>query len=891
MTSRKQQVLNLIKISDSLVDATYISEQLGIDRSNVSRYLTELYKDGVVNRTDGRPVLYSVDKKQVTQEDLVTFDSLVGKNESLVVSIKQGKAAMLYPPNGLHALIFGESGTGKSMFAECMYEFGLSSDSLTPDAPFVSFNCADYAQNPQLLFGHIFGVKQGAFTGADEDKLGLIAKADGGVLFLDEIHRLPPEGQEMLFTFIDKGTYRPLGENKDTYQATVQIIGATTEKEELFLDTFKRRIPMFITLPSLQERTLEERYDIISLFLSQEANRLSTPIHIEREAILAFILYKTTGNIGQMKRDLKSVCAKSFLHYRTTDAKHLSIGVSDLPLTIQKGLLHIKELPEKFNATMEHFDEEVIYYPGQATVVWRQDVTKDMDVYNTIDDEVTSQNLDGNQPIDLEHLIKKNLNQYFDVYVDELSRNDIHQNLVQADIWELTTTLYAIAEEKLNRQFDEKTRFTFALHLQSTIERIKKNQLITHPDLNEVRKKYLSEFQVAIELSNKIEQHFDIIIPFDEIGFMTMFLTTEVSDNLVSKQQKIDVMLLMHGRSTATSMLEAAQELLDVSDGIAFNMPLSMEPTQMYEQVKQYVIDNKEHLNNGLLILTDMGSLEKFSSMLMEETQVVTKTISFASTMIVLEAIRMASTGRLLNETHDHLQTIFETMVQKQFRVDAEREEVLIVTCFTGEGVAKLLHDKLKPLVKQRGIKVIQVQFLDRKSFTKRISELNAMFDIRAIIGTVDIQFPNIPFFKAYDILKGHYPNELKQLFSENVSSNDLYQSLDGNLKHIEDISELLIYIDQAIHQINNELDYNIDESVEVGLMLHIAFLIDKLFDASKGKEFPNLLNFKNKHAREMTIIHNSLGDIEKIYQINITEDDIAYLAEIYSHNRVPNNI
>ncbi|KFN90945.1 NtrC family transcriptional regulator [Tetragenococcus muriaticus PMC-11-5] len=123
---------------------------------------------------------------------------------------------MLYPPKGLHTIIFGQTGTGKSMFAECMYQFAIQIKSIAKSAPFISFNCADYAQNPQLLFGHIFGVKKGAYTGADSDSTGLLAKADGGILFLDEIHRLPPEGQEMLFSFIDKGVYRPLGESSQT---------------------------------------------------------------------------------------------------------------------------------------------------------------------------------------------------------------------------------------------------------------------------------------------------------------------------------------------------------------------------------------------------------------------------------------------------------------------------------------------------------------------------------------------------------------------------------------------------------------------------------------------------------------------------------------------------
>src|SRR5699024_7280255 len=102
----------------------------------------------------------------VDTSSAVSFDSLVGVEGSLKVAVQQAKAAILYPPRGLHTIVFGETGTGKSLFAECMYQFALDSHTIASDAPFVSFNCADYAQNPQLLFGHIFGVKKGAYTGA-----------------------------------------------------------------------------------------------------------------------------------------------------------------------------------------------------------------------------------------------------------------------------------------------------------------------------------------------------------------------------------------------------------------------------------------------------------------------------------------------------------------------------------------------------------------------------------------------------------------------------------------------------------------------------------------------------------------------------------------------------
>lgn len=91
------------------------------------------------------------------------------------------------------------------MFAETMYKYAKEIGKLKANAPFVAFNCADYANNPQLLMSHIFGVKKGTYTGAIMDRIGLVEKANEGILFLDEVHRLPAEGQEMLFYLIDKG--------------------------------------------------------------------------------------------------------------------------------------------------------------------------------------------------------------------------------------------------------------------------------------------------------------------------------------------------------------------------------------------------------------------------------------------------------------------------------------------------------------------------------------------------------------------------------------------------------------------------------------------------------------------------------------------------------------
>lgn len=591
MSSRKEEVLQLLNEKEEKVSAADVAELLQMDRANASRYLNDLFKEKRIDKLPGKPVFYQAIKttervnQHVGNMQESAFGRLIGSEDSLKVSIQQAKAAILYPPNGLHSLILGRTGTGKSLFAECMYQFAKESETIPADAPFVSFNCADYAQNPQLLFGHIFGVIKGAYTGAEETREGLLKKADGGILFLDEIHRLPPEGQEMLFTFIDKGEFRPLGESANVHHAQVQIIGATTESPDNFLlETFTRRIPMTITLPSLAERNLEERYQLVEFFLNQEATRLHQSIRVHRKALIAFLLYHASANVGQLQRDLKLACAKAFLHYKTKTANYILIEQDDLPIHVQKGLLHLKDEPEKLNRLIDVNKAIFKFVDTSDEFVETEDVH---DVYHAIQEKADQLMKEGKDQSELEEALYVDVDQYFHNYMVQLPTHQTAKEIIAPAVWELTEKVYAMAEEKLNRKYNEKMKFAFSLHLQSTIERVREQKHIIHPDLNNIRKKYPKEFQVAIDLSALIEQELSIEIPFDEIGFLTMFLTEEVVDTSLSQENQVEVIVMMHGRSTATSMVETVQELLSIESGIALDMPLTVEVKAMYENGHQ----------------------------------------------------------------------------------------------------------------------------------------------------------------------------------------------------------------------------------------------------------------------------------------------------------------
>lgn len=131
--------------------------------------------------------------------------------------------------------------------------------------------------------------------------------------FLDEIHRLPPEGQEMIFYFMDTGRYNKLGETDRHRTANVLLIGATTEDpNSTLLNTFIRRIPITIAIPNFDERPIEDKLSMIHYLISKEAQRVNKTIKISSEAVKAFIGSTTYGNVGQLKSNIQLACAKGF---------------------------------------------------------------------------------------------------------------------------------------------------------------------------------------------------------------------------------------------------------------------------------------------------------------------------------------------------------------------------------------------------------------------------------------------------------------------------------------------------------------------------------------------------------------------------------------------------
>ena len=385
---RSDKILHLVIIHTRELDLKHLTKGLqalqiqslaresGITPNNVSTELKLHYNSGRLIRVGNRPVSYlslphmeellgrTISSRQFSSPESFiqycipkdacknlpgqvalnavtesSFNDLIGGKDSLSSQIRQAKAAILYPPYGLHTLITGPTGTGKSLFARCMFDYAIKSGRISADKSLVTLNCANYSDNPQLLLSLLFGYVKGAFTGADRERKGLIDHADESILFLDEIHRLTPEGQEKMFLLMDQGVYTRLGETGTERRANVLILGATTENPmEAMLNTFLRRLTVHITLPPLQERTIRERLELVLYFLWRESQNIGMRISLAASVISAFCYYECSANIGQLSSDIKLTCSNAYFDYLSAASPVLSLKLTHMTERISRGL-------------------------------------------------------------------------------------------------------------------------------------------------------------------------------------------------------------------------------------------------------------------------------------------------------------------------------------------------------------------------------------------------------------------------------------------------------------------------------------------------------------------------------------------------------------------------
>ncbi|MDV4150852.1 sigma 54-interacting transcriptional regulator [Clostridium sp. AL.422] len=882
------------------ITTNYIADTLNVMRPNVSAILNKLHKEGKIIKIIGRPVLYSIPEiNEKSIEGIMgksTFRNLIGSEETLKKSIQQAKAAILYPPKGLHTLLLGPTGVGKTMFAEVMHRFAIENNVLDIKAPFIEFNCADYSNNPQMLLSQLFGYKKGAYTGAENSYVGIVEKADGGILFLDEIHRLPPEGQELLFYLIDKGQFSPMGDAGVKKQVDILIICATTEeKDSALLQTFSRRIPMTINIPSLRERTIKEKFEFISDFFKEEASRVHKELVVKDEVLKSLVSYNCPGNVGQLKSDIKLICANAFIDSLSRNSKKIEVEIIHLPEHVKKGMLYQKEYKKELEDLISFkfisFTNKGVGNNGKKVEEFCEE-----NFYERIEKRLNELNKDHYNEEDIKLIMKYEIEKNFRSYIDRFQNNNIEiSKVVSKKVINLVEILLRDASENLKKAFSTKIFYGLCLHIEATIDRLRSGKIIINHNISDIITKYPEEYKICNNFSLELEKNLGVKIPKDEIAYMTMFLSADKIEEEGRGKEPV-IIIAMHGRSTATSMAEVVNRLLSIDTVLAYDMSLDKSSQVCYEELKTLIVDKNN--GSGVILLVDMGSLSMFGELISNETGIKIRTIELVTTVVALEIARRAETERNIDTICDYVNKNMAMSLNygsKLFNKNVSNKENVIVTvCITGEGSAMrikaLIEDNID--LDNKNIEIIPIAISEREEMNKRISKILKSKRIVAIVGSIDPGIHSIPFISLTDLVMFNRYDKIRNIIKsiDNIRNkvlkdyeyvqNQIFDEIRGDLE-ILDIEtykkSFNIFLENVVQRMNIEFDLD----MFIALTFHMTCAINSIIKNNKRKSCKRKIDFKIKYQSEMDIIKESLRGIEKLYSIDIDEDEICFILMI----------
>lgn len=889
---------------DKVFTALSLATALGASRNSISQYLNEYVKEGKVIKITSRPV-YFYDRKTVeltfdTHLDTCEFESfdtlfkwvkkvehgfqtLIGYDNSLQSVVEQCKAGMTYPSKGLPILLYGPTGSGKSLIARLMYEFALQHDQLSKAKRFVSVNCSEYANNPELVSANLFGHVKGAYTGADEDNKGLIALADGGVLFLDEVHSLSAECQEKLFFFMDKGMYHQIGDNENWYTSTCRVIFATSENPQaVLLKTLLRRIPILVTIPSLKERPLIEKKNLIYTIFNQEAIALQKQIEISNIVYQTFMDYEFTGNIGALKNAIKATCALAFLNQNKQKDK-LEIHIYDVPDYILESFPTIQFKGANDNA--------VTMIPLQKLndpVTFSSPLLK---LYERIVD-CYEEYFQSNHSFDsLVHQVKHIMEDFNDylMYKNRYRKNANEDYMLKMvdKIYSLIMNKYSLAVSNSEIQVYSTLLCEYAKFVVDAKVWVYSRSESVHQMLQVISENAPREFIIAKEIVANARFNLDLVL--DDV--ILAILTFAFIDNKRRTSSTSVGVIVCHGYSTASSIADAVNRMLQgyVFDGI--DMELNVDTNKIIKQLDTY-LKYKESMDE-LFLLVDMGSLEEIHKKITPLVHCNIGLINNVSTKLALEVGSGLQQGKPVKMILDQINTSYQ--LASHYIEGNENKLAILSICATGFGAAKKISELLlHSFPKKIPIEIIPYEY--QALIENGVKDtIFSKYKVVLIVGTLDPKMPGYPFIPVESLVLSDGMDQVEKLVStylnqeeietlrRNITKNFTLSNIVNHLtilnaeKVIEDVEEI-------VKELEDKLHVTLELSQKTGLFVHLSCLIERLILKNEIEYVDGLEAKLDEHQTFVEVMRAAFHSAAMRYSVELPDAEIIFILNYFEN-------
>ena len=912
----KEELLNYLKNQTAFLDlndlsdlftASKLAEIFKVKRNTVSQYLNQLTENGELVKINSRPVYYfhkSAFEKQffalssnyyesvqgiLAEQPLFGkeqdfFSLLIGHDKSLNRVIEQIKAALNYPDGGLPVLINGESGTGKSYLVKLIYHYCLQNELIAEDAPFITLNCAQYANNPELLTSNLFGSVKGAYTGADADRKGAFEAADGGILFLDEVHRLNAEGQEKLFTYLDQGLIYRMGDTNHPINVQTRLFFATTEDlTSNFLTTFIRRIPIQVTIPSLQQRARNERLELIYSFLISEQTKIKRELVISGQTLELLASGSFKGNIGELQNIVRVMVAKAF-----------SEAIPD-----QQVRLTIYHLPESLlslntqNLQTSLPEEVVIHSDSRLDNLMFSNSQSQRRVEDTFAKMILEYQKSHGVLSDCHLKLKELVDQLFDYLLFETDRQQKHEMLLY--LTQYVRETFRQMESAYQIKFNGNSVYAVGYYLfqrgssrwisedNEIMERIRQLEV-------QVSEAYPASYYYVQRIMELCKPKIDIEISAMDRIVLTLYLKKA---DWTKDQGMTKAVIVAHGYATASSIANVANRFLGKDIFESFDMPLDVTPQQIAEEILDYSENND--ISNGLVILVDMGSLKEIYQYFPKQINVPIVIMNNVTTPLAVAVGESIKHQRTLNELA--MKSAAEAAFDWEIIYPEEnRTKALLTTCQTGIGTAnQICHLLEKSLPSTCELKILPYEYriLEEKKLDETVFSI---YDVLGIIGTDDPKIAEMPYLSLEELISGDEQQVLSEwlapvmtaeenhIFNTNVIRNFSLEKVIDSVT-ILDTDKVMSEIDLFMRDLELSGRIQLSNAKKLALYVHVSCLIERLIRNVPIETYEGYDELYQCQKERLKRIKQAFSVIERVYSVTIPDSELAYIFDIVYKN------
>lgn len=864
MQNRRDMILSYLRKAERMCREGYagittaeLSAALQVQRCNVSSTLNRLVEDGLVEKSGTRPVYYRMKTSRAAAETSA-FVHLTGAEGSLKNAVQLAKAAMLYPEAPLGVLLTGAAGSGKSYFVSLIYEFA-GENGIAEGRSLKEINCRYYADNEPALVREL-------------------EESAGQDIFINHIHLLNGESQAALFHHLEK---------ESAPGKRIIVCAADTENHAPVQESIAARFPVRIEIPSLAERSLQERFDLIKVFFMEESGKMGRSIKVNAELLHCLILYHCIGDVKQLRNDICVGCAKAYVREFRSSVPELHMYVYDFPGHVRKGFLnwkyHRKELekiiPRDFSFSFS--TENMNQWENRAG-----NKDSENNIYDIIEEKESELRKQGMEDAEITAIISADLEGDLKKVQDIIAENNLDtaalEKQVDFRIIALVEKFLKKAGETLGRAYSNSVFYGLCLHLSALQNKKDTTRKLSSEKLVEVMESCKDEYILSQEFALKLERALQMDLPVGEIAIIAMFISRK--EEGVREEAPV-VLIAMHGNTAASSICEVVNALSTVQNTYAFDFPLDMNTETAY----RLFVDKVKNIDQGrgILMVHDIGSIRTIAELAEQETGIPIKCIEVPLTLVALGCSRKAADS---NDTEEAYHAVMESL-QKNFpflRESYQRiknEKVIVTLCMTGQGGAIQLKNYIEKNMELGEIKVVPLAVSDKNFLLREVDAILEKNEIVCMVGTFDPKLYNIPFVSISKLFET--PVEKLPLLMAvgdwepiaQIDYNAVYDYLQEQLPNL-DFGRLRRHLPRAVAQIKKAAG-GLSEDQELGLFMHLACSVGRLQTDDPirvNRKKDKIIETNKKLYHELTEI---LHPMEKAFHIRYSDNEIASLIEI----------